>query len=79
MSLKRTIEVKRILSKLEDVKNFPTEKIGDKTRTLEGRSDKYQEGDKADEDRDNISTLEDLLSDAENLNDKFENAYENED
>lgn len=74
--MKRTTEISKRLSQLEDIKNFFEDLQNSKQDSYDNKSEKWQESDKGDEALEEISNLEDIVTDLSNAFDNSESLFE---
>ncbi len=74
--LKATKEVNKHLSLLEDVKIFFEEMQAARQSSFENKSEKWQEGEKGEEEQNNLDELENIVSEIETAFDSINNLFE---
>ncbi len=76
MALKRTKEVDKLISQLEDIKNYFDELHTSRQDAFDNKSEKWQEGENGQSEEENLSMLEDLASEIETAFDSANNLFE---
>lgn len=85
MAIKRTKQIEKYLSQMEDIKIFLEDMQNSRQEAYDNKSEKWQEGEKGEEEQENISSLEeqenissleDLVNSAETLMNDMENLFE---
>lgn len=73
--MKRTKEVKELISNVESVKVFLEDQVDQKQSAYDNKSEKWQESEKGEEASQVISNLEEARDEAESLMDKLIELY----
>lgn len=76
MSLKRSASVSKHMQKIDEAKVFIEEMLEKRQGSFDNKSDKWKEGEKAEEEEQNLSDLEEIKDDLEEIYGKFENLFE---
>lgn len=76
MALKKTKQIDSIMSKLDDVKTFFEELAATRQDSYDNKSEKWQDGDKGQEEQENISALEDIVNNLESATNDIDNLFE---
>lgn len=74
--IKRNSAVERVMSKVDDVKIFFEQMKEKRQESFDSKSDKWREGEKGEEEEQNLSDLEEITDAAQELYDKIENLFE---
>lgn len=76
MPLRKTKEVEKHMSAIEDAQIFFNEMLEKRQASYDNKSEKWQESEKGEEEQSNIDDLEEISSDLEEVSAKIDNLFE---
>lgn len=76
MAIKKNKQVEKHMAAIEDARLFFEELAQKKQESYDNKSEKWQEGDKGQEEQENISSLEDITNSLESVHGDIENLFE---
>lgn len=75
-TIKRTKEINKHISNIEDAKNFFADLLQERSENFDGKSEKWQEGEAGQDYVEKHSDLEDLNTDLEDALSRLEDIFE---
>lgn len=79
MAIKRTKAIQSKLSQLEALKEYFSEMKETRQEAFDNKSEKWQEGEKGEEESNNLGELDDIVSDLESAYDKMSDLFTEDD